>query len=271
MKNGSLEGCRIAISISDAPDMGVRGLGKEHLEDAMTEVARHLLALGAQLAYGGDLRPEGFTELLFELVHRYRRNEQAERVAVRNYLAWPVHASTPPDKIKQLRLALEGIAELVLLTPDGKVMTQTETGKPAEPTPSDWRSGLTAMRNTMASETQARVVLGGRTTGYRGRFPGVAEEALIQIENKAPLYVLGGFGGCSFDIAAALGLSSANGQASWEGLKNFTAYRAEDLRNGLEFDENVALANTVHADEASALIMRGLLRTVGRAETGRSM
>jgi hypothetical protein len=78
MRNAFLEGRRIAISISDTSDMGVRGLGKEHLEDAMAEIARHLLAWGAQLAYGGDLRPGGFTELLFELVNRYRRNEHVE-------------------------------------------------------------------------------------------------------------------------------------------------------------------------------------------------
>ena len=64
----------IAISISESPDMSVLGLGDEHLRDAMAEIARHLLALGARLIYGGDLRQHGFSDLLFELVARHRRD-----------------------------------------------------------------------------------------------------------------------------------------------------------------------------------------------------
>ncbi|EML9403055.1 hypothetical protein RFI33_001470, partial [Klebsiella pneumoniae] len=83
----------IAISTSDSPDMPVLGLSQQHLYDAMTEIARHLLALGARIVYGGDLRANGFTELLFELVARHRRDadEGDERSSILNYLAWPVH------------------------------------------------------------------------------------------------------------------------------------------------------------------------------------
>jgi hypothetical protein len=64
----------VAISISESADMSALGLSQEHLLDAMAEIARHLLALGARLVYGGDLRAQGFTELLFELVARHRRD-----------------------------------------------------------------------------------------------------------------------------------------------------------------------------------------------------
>ncbi len=114
----------IAISISESPDMAVLGLSEEHLHDAMAEVARYMLAMGARLVYGGDLRPEGFTELLFELIARYRRDADLgdERVGVRNFLAWPVHISLSPEEVKHLSDALSGVAELVYLTIDGKVM-----------------------------------------------------------------------------------------------------------------------------------------------------
>ena len=39
----------------------------------MTEVATYLLASGDDLAYGGDLRENGFTWRLFELASRYAR------------------------------------------------------------------------------------------------------------------------------------------------------------------------------------------------------
>src|SRR5580704_1892715 len=99
LKNAFLDGHTIALSISNSPDLAVLGLGKEHLEDAMTEIARHLIACGANLAYGGDLREGGFTELLFEIVNRYRLNKDSERILVKNYLAWPVHTSMASAQI----------------------------------------------------------------------------------------------------------------------------------------------------------------------------
>jgi hypothetical protein len=50
----------------------------------------------------------------------------------------------------------------------------------------------------------ARVVLGGKTEGYGGFLPGILEEALITLENRCPLYVLGGFGGAAEILARAL-------------------------------------------------------------------
>lgn len=45
--NGELGQYAIAISVSESPDMLVLGLSDQHLRDAMTEIARHMLALGA--------------------------------------------------------------------------------------------------------------------------------------------------------------------------------------------------------------------------------
>jgi hypothetical protein len=247
--------------------MEMLGMGKEHLNDAMTEIARHLISCGATLAYGGDLREKGFTELLFEVVNRYRLNKDSDRIFVRNYLAWPVHGSMHAAEIEKWQVELEGLAKLVLLTHDGKEIRLVDRAE--EPAASDkieWASGLTAMRLAMASDINARIALGGQTTKYKGRLPGIAEEALIQIKQKAPMYILGGFGGCSFDLVRAMGLdrrevpwSPASG--GWEGLEEFRKFGAADLHNGLSPSENRQLAETVHVDQAVALILRGLMKT----------
>lgn len=267
MKATFLKGRCIGISISESPDMAVLGLGVEHLQDAMAEIARHLLACGGKLAYGGDLREGGFTELLFEIVDRYRPSSDDQRILVENYLAWPVHALSSVEKLKTLQAALKGLADLVLLKPDGKRMQLSERmDNVPQPQLSDWTEGLTAMRTAMASKIDARITLGGRTTDYKGKMPGIAEEALIQIERKSPLYILGGFGGCSRAIAQAMGLRGAGTQnevdppALWEGLEAFSKFRAKDLRNGLTQSENQLLAGTIHIDEAAALILRGLIK-----------
>lgn len=269
MKHALLGGRDIALSISDSPDLAVLGLGREHLDDAMMEIARHLIACGSSLSYGGDLREGGFTELLFEVVNRYRSNKEADMILVRNYLAYPVHITKPEDQLKSLEQALEGLANLVLLDPEGKEISLSE--RPAvrsELSPSEWIEGLTAMRTAMARRIHARVTLGGQISGYRGRLPGIAEEALIQLQRKAPLFVLGGFGGCSLDVARALDLDHRNIPLSrpnvpWPGIDAFAAFGPSDLHNGLTEAENRLLAETVHIDQAVALVLRGLTKLSG--------
>lgn len=270
MKDAFLDGHTIALSISNSPDLAVLGLGKEHLEDAMTEIARHLIACGATLAYGGDLREGGFTELLFEIVNRYRSNKDGDRLLVSNYLAWPVHASISADQIEKWQFALEGLARLVLLNSTGSEISLSE--RPAGAADVDerqWAEGLTAMRNTVASNIKARIALGGQTTKYKGRLPGIAEEALIQIDRKAPLFILGGFGGCSFDIARVMGIDRRDiprspSSGTWSGIEAFGAFGPADLHNGLSPEENRLLAETVHVDQAVVLILRGLMKTSRR-------
>lgn len=259
----------IAISISESPDMAVLGLAKEHLDDAMAEVARHLLAMGARLMYGGDLRPKGFTEALFELVARHRRDADLcdERVGVSNFLAWPVHISLHPEEVKQLSEALSGVAELVCLTVDGKVIPPDNRQQlmPRPATTEEWVAGLTAMRDVMTRMSDARVVLGGRVENFKGRMPGIAEEALATLKAGQPLFLLGGFGGCARDIAEDFRLVPARSvtRPPWPGRSDLANFTAEDLNNGLDTEENATLATTVHVDQAVTLILHGLLRKKG--------
>jgi hypothetical protein len=265
MKAAPLAGRWVGISISESPDMAVLGLGVEHLQDAMSEVARHLIACGASLAYGGDLREGGFTEVLFEIVERYRSRKDEERILVENYLAWPVHVLSTPTRLQSLSDALKGLADLVLLTPDGSRIEFSDRPPVSQPpTEEEWSAGLTAMRKVMGNRIYARIALGGRTSGYKGKMPGIAEEALIQLRRKAPLYILGGFGGCSLAIAKAMGLAEAidalGASAAFPGLDQFERHGAKDLHNGLTPSENRLLATTVHIDQAAALILRGLMK-----------
>ena len=77
------------------------GFSDGHLKDAMAGFAIHLLACGANLAYGGDLRDRAFTRLIFDLVLRYRPHRETVP-PVANYLAWPVHAAMTTKDIRAL-------------------------------------------------------------------------------------------------------------------------------------------------------------------------
>jgi hypothetical protein len=254
----------VAISTSESPDMPALGLSDEHLRDAMAEIARHLLALGARLIYGGDLRVGGFSRLLFELVARHRRDadEGDDRTGIINYLAWPVHILKPAVEIEEIAADLDGLVELVCLDLDGKRQPMDQRLKlpQHQPTDAEWSDGLTAMRQVMRVETNARIVLGGRVDNYKGIMPGIAEEALISLQAKQPLYLMGGFGGSARDVAETLGLIApwAASRSTWPHRDAFKRFSAADLNNGLTEEENATLARTPHVDQAVTLILRGL-------------
>jgi hypothetical protein len=265
----------VAISISESADMMAFGLAAEHLRDAMTEVARHLLAMGARLVYGGDLRAHGFTELLFELVARHRRDADVgdARPAVVSYLAWPVHSGKPAQEIQTLAQDLKGLAELHCLGQQGQELALdvlSPAGTAQLPTGEEWALGLTALRRVLTDVSDARIVLGGPVSGFKGRMPGIAEEALCSLNAGQPLYVLGGFGGCAWDIAEELHLVAHRPKLAgpWAGREQFSGLDSTSLRNGLSSDENETLARTVHVDEAVALVLRGLLRVFGGTDGG---
>ena len=260
----------IAVSTSESPDMAVLGLTDEHLRDAMAEIARHVLKFGSGIAYGGDLRQDGFTELLFELLARHPPvvDSVGECLGVTSYFAWPVHILMSVEKLAETEEALAGSAELVCLDMDGKPMTmeQRQQLEFRQPTAEEWSSGLTAMRRYMVSRTDARVVLGGRTEQYRGAMPGIAEEAFLSLQAGQPLFLVGGFGGCARDIAESLELVEQRmpDPRCWRGREAFDGFSVADLNNGLTIDDNSTLATTPHIDEIIVLILRGLLKAADK-------
>ena len=267
----------IGISISDSPDIRALGLSAGHLRDAMTDVATHLLSSGDDLAYGGDLREGGFTQVLFELAARYTKapgvfisyRHENEDVAdqlrrVVNYFAWPVHIRMTNDQLESLVEEVGEVAEVALLDLEGEPMSMEyrKSIPSREPDEVTWSSGLTAMRQTMQGQTDARILLGGGTEAYMGRMPGVAEEALLSLQSVQPVFLLGGFGGCVRDVAETLGLVEPwpNYHSQWTGRTEFERFGPDSLNNGLSRDENRLLARTPYIDEALPLLLRGLRR-----------
>ena len=283
-----LKGRLIGLSISNSPDLSVHGMGLVHLEDAMVECARHLLAQGASLVYGGDLRPGGFTTILFELVRSHNRAGAKERI--HNYLAWPIGLRIDPgiwheymDEIRDYRVSPPadlGVDPKVYVGPDrmpGRYL---------------WSRSLTDMRTEMNGKTAARVLLGGQVYGFKGKYPGILEEALLGLRAKKPVYLIGGFGGCAAAIVEALrgGVPSAftgafqstdplfadlaaryqtdaqEGKGSpidYAGeLKYLQSVGIAGLNNGLTSVENEALAASRNLPEVVYLLLKGLSQSL---------
>ncbi len=194
-KHSTVSGLRLGMSISSNPDLAGLGLDEVHLQDVFVEMSRYLLASGGSPVYGGDLRKGGYTELLLDLLRTYRDEVPEVAGTIQNYLAWPLslqldaaframhkqlavfHEIPPPDDVK--------VDISVFLSPD------TATHRVV------WARCLTKMREAMIKETDARVLLGGPVHGFLGRYPGLLEEALLALRSSQPLFLIGGFGGCT--------------------------------------------------------------------------
>jgi hypothetical protein len=172
------------------------------------------------------------------------------------------------EYLSGLREDLKGMGELYCLDKEGRAIADDAKGGPSPTAFSDedWASSLTAMRRVQTEAIDARIVLGGRVTKFKGLMPGIAEETEFALKANQPLYLLGGFGGCTRDIASDMGLMpGVERSADWPGRERFSSWRADNLSNGLKFGEIQTLARTVHVDQAVALILRGMLTLSRRA------
>lgn len=293
----------VALSISEAEDLPRFGLRKPHLDDVLLEISRYLLVAGVRLAYGGHLGSVGYTvrlaDLLYDPIIEQLRGEAAPGAAqpaeLVSYLAWPT-ASTPAD-IARLN-SKSGLVDVRRCArPDGldETVDAAFVAAPSSDIPIDsaihrfaWARGLTIMRQRQTAEVTARVVVGGRLgpagDGYRGRMPGVLEEALLTMRAERPLYLVGAFGGCARLVFDALE-GRSRPELHWdhqkaaphsEDLRSLYQQRGEawdeydaiagelktrglaGLRNGLTDDENRELATTRSAERIVELVLRGI-------------
>jgi hypothetical protein len=278
----------IGISISESSDLTKLGFGISHLEDAKLEIARHLLSSGAVLLYGGDLRENGFTRNLFELVESQVPSAYYnERLSLVNYLGWPLD-STLKDS---LRASLSGKINFVL---PGLPEDLSGSYRPSiylPPTTEKhfymWSRSMSYMRSIMTSENDVRISLGGKVIGFKGKYPGIVEEVYLSIKSEKPTFLIGAYGGATQVVIDAIQgkqpLELTNEYHSSDVLKQnsieyynrhkpdnqekldynklteyFNSKGISSLKNGLTDEENKVLFKTIHIPEMVSLILKGL-------------
>lgn len=268
----ALRDVRVGISVSESPDLGRLGLVETHFRLALGEIARAVLVGGGLLAYGGHLKPDGYTPFLVQEIDRWNRHDEPLLVC----LAWSVHRATALSDLERFKHALRLLGRMVCLDPDGAEIDCTAGRDEAAhiiEDPNGQRRALTGMRRYIQQHTSARVLLGGKRSGFQGEIPGLMEEALLALEAKQPIYLAGGFGGVTADIIRALGVDDG----SWlpsdpsagprdprleDGYARLAAHAARPqwcgLGNGLDDDENRRLAATHRPSDIAALVSLGI-------------
>lgn len=281
----------VGISISESEEIEQLGLSNVHQKDFMVEVARHLLVQGATLVYGGDLRMGGYTRLFAELSHQYRNKQDRHRFPFRNYFSYPIHVNLDKSGLTELKnnrvevIKVEPAPELTV-NPDEFVKPITPEGKYV------WARSLSHMRRVMDESTNARVFIGGPNYKYKGKYPGIVEEAYYAYASNKPVYLVGAFGGATGRMIQAFKGNSVvieedpfyqteehqefithhNSTApdsliDFEDLNLFFKEKTVEWlseNNGLSVEENQRLFVSLHLPEVVYLIMKGLNKVAGQ-------
>ncbi len=284
-----LKGKTIGISISESDNLSELGYGVPHLKDAVIEIARYILASGGKLAYGGDMRQGGFTELIFDLLAYYKADKILQpHERFYSYLAYPLSTTLTLEKQAELR---QNVSFKIIPPPiDLQIANANEFLKPDSPENLYvWTRCLTKMREKMEAECNARIFIGGRTKGFKGKCAGILEELLIAIEHDHPVYLVGAFGGITKDAIEALQGNKPDSFSNEYYFDNddykkmyllFNGKHPNDTidypkylsqlhkiglnkiakQNGLSVEDNLRLTTTPHISEVVYLILKGLTK-----------
>ncbi len=133
------------------------------------------------------------------------------KARLKYFFAWPTYLELDGDFKRQGEL--NDIAKIVKV-PIPKPLATRFGYDPKHPIPADSADApfvvarcVTEMRRNMNEILDARVVLGGRVSGFSGKYPGILEEvhlSLTQGTRPKPVYLLGAFGGCADLVGRAV-------------------------------------------------------------------
>ena len=142
------------------------------------------------------------------------------------------------------------------------------------------------MRQTMESAVSARILVGGRAKGFKGKMAGILEEFKIARDHHHPLFLIGGFGGIAGMLCAAIDkqisstvfLEEACRHDYYKSIFMYYASKGQpvdyswidsitidDLDNGLTLEENKRLFITTNIMEIVSLILHGLSKKLNNA------
>jgi SLOG cluster2 len=263
----SLRGRTVAVSTSEVDAPATHDGSPFHQRGIVAELARQLFALEARIAYGGDLRETGFTRLLVEVQRAHASSAGATSPGILSYIIEPLseeERASHADAVEFIDVMFFDFDRAGDDSASGRALGRAMS--------------LRAMRWEIARDATALVAVGGRTSGYAGWRPGIADEIAAAVKADKPIYLVGGFGGAAgwYANAAFLegGIPNAPA-AAWLGAETTGELALPEVdevvrtlrgglsRNGLTKMENALLARTVNPDEIVALVVSGLARVSG--------
>ncbi|MDD4048614.1 MAG: TIR domain-containing protein [Clostridia bacterium] len=231
-----LKGFDIGISISEISEENLYGLNMLHLQDMMVEIARYLIAAGAQLSYGGDIRYRkdfNFVDILTTLVENHNHEHEKINQKITNYVANYLRKSVS----EQIQSDLINVVKFKFIEPlDSLDYSSCDVFYSRYVRARD----LTNMREQMNRDISARIIIGGKTQGYQGAYPGLLEEVILAMNVGKPVYLIGAFGGITQEI-----IKCVLGEKS-EVLSEEYQFNYGDYNKSYKYYNERALANSIN-------------------------
>lgn len=207
-----LAGGVVGLSISESDDSARRGFPPWQVNRVTLQVVSALFGQGVGVMFGHDWREDG----VMEAVHGFALQMQPPvplsprgaaavgQPLLQNLLPWPDEPSLPVADRERLastlRIEKAGLPAEVR-SYEAKAI---EFGQDAPLYRYLRARALTHLRHCLDSQSDARLCIGGRTGGSAGRFPGVIEEALLAVESRKPLFLIGILGGATRQLIDAI-------------------------------------------------------------------
>ncbi len=259
-----LSGVRVGVSVSEYPDSSKYGFEQLHFQDMFVELSRYLLMCGAGIAYGGNIKYDkdlNFATLLFDLAVTYSAEQKETPEKIRNYVPYPIYETISDTEkanlIKTTRFIEIKPPEDLEITESIETILENETAHSQYV----WARCLTRMREEIAKNTDVQIFLGGKTTNFKGKYPGLLEEACLALKEKKPVYLIGAFGGCTRNIIEAIENKRSEEFTDYPRLLDFLDEKTvDDLNNGLTPEENRELFQSDSIPEVIYLVLQGLKR-----------
>ena len=222
----------IGVSISEINGTFDNGFENIHLYTAQEEISKYLLYTKNKIVYGGDISYKSefnFVKILAEIADSYGNRD----VPIINHVCYPLDKNIDINIKAKYKTIIEfkEFNELEV-NHDDEIMPYSHLESLIS-----FSKNLSLMRKMMAKNTDARIMLGGKHTGYLGKYPGLLEEAYYTLKEGKPLFLIGGFGGISkliIDLRKGLVVKELTFEWQKED-KNNDNFRSL-LENGIEVD-----------------------------------
>ena len=207
-----LAGCIVNLSISESDDSTQRGFPFWQVNRVTLQIVAALFGQGASVVFGHDWREDGVMEAVYGFASQVQppiplspANSVAEaQPLLRNLLPWPDSPRLSKQDLEQLRSTLR--VETAGLPRE--LQAFDDEARHTDPNNALYlyirARGLTFLRQRLNDACHVRLCLGGRRSGFAGRYPGVIEEALLAVTGKKPLYLASFLGGAAEQAVNAI-------------------------------------------------------------------
>jgi hypothetical protein len=227
-----LQGLKIAISASEAPDRARLGLPAHEVDRVLLTICTTIVREAGEVLYAGNLAPDQYTFKIFRhLAGAYASRREGppflhvipEPIARRSTFNALHDTLRENVAVSRTRISIGGRLVPIRTSDAAMLVGDAATGRQSIANEGNWAAWLAshpvvdaavayiAAREAVTAEADARIAIGGKmgvldapADRYEGAMPGIVEEAIMTLESDKPLVALGAFGGAARDVAIAL-------------------------------------------------------------------